>query len=162
LSEKNGKGVDEMAVAHEGEPVLAPDEDHETVRELNDALAKSEGVAHLVAPSGEKLELPHSIYNVLRRVVDEMAKGNAVKVMPLHAELTTQEAADLLNVSRPFLVSLLEKGEMPYQKVGTHRRVRLEDLLVYRDHRDSERRRLLDEIASESQELGLYDEEDDE
>ena len=149
-----------MPVMHEGEPMLAPDKDSETARDLDAALAKSEGVAKLVAPSGEMLELPHSIYEVLRRIVHDIAQGRAVKVMPIHAELTTQEAADLLNVSRPFLVSLLEKGEMPYQKVGTHRRVRLDDLLIYRDRRDSERRQLLDEIASESQELGLYDEEE--
>lgn len=67
----------------------------------------------------------------------------------------------MLNVSRPFLIKLLEKGDIDYRKVGTHRRIRLEDLLVYRDQRDAERRRLLGEIASESQELGLYDEDEE-
>lgn len=150
-----------MVVANEGEPILAPDKDAQNVRELDAALAESEGVAKMVTPSGETHELPHSIYEVLLSVIHEMARGNAIKVMPVHAELTTQEAANLLNVSRPFLVRLLEKGEIDYRKVGTHRRVRLEDLLVYRDQRDSERRRLLDEIASESQELGLYDEDEE-
>jgi len=151
-----------MGAAREGEPVLAPHKDSETVRELDAELAKSEGVAKLVSPSGEVLELKHSEYLLVRRVLEEMDTGNDVKIMPVHAEITTQEAADLLNVSRPFLISLLKKGEIPYRMVGTHRRIRLEDLLVYRDHRDSERRQLLDEIASESQEMGLYDEEDEE
>ncbi len=151
-----------MPTIHEGEPVFAPDKDAKIVQELDAVLAENEGVAKLIAPSGEILELPHSVYDVLRRILHDMAKGHILRVMPVHAEITTQEAADLLNVSRPFLVSLLEKEDIPYQMVGTHRRIRLEDLLVYRDQRDSERRRLLDEIASESQELGLYDDEDEE
>jgi excisionase family DNA binding protein len=150
-----------MAVVNEGEPILAPDKDAQNVRELDAALAESEGVAKLITPLGEEHELPHSVYEVLAGVIHEMARGNAIKVMPVHAELTTQEAANLLNVSRPFLVKLLEKGEIDYRKVGTHRRIRLEDLLVYRDQRDAERRQLLDEIASESQELGLYDEDEE-
>ena len=146
-----------MAVARERDPVLAPDKDAPLVRELDGALAKNRGKVTLSAPSGEEIELPHSVFEVLVRVVHEMARGNAVRVMPVHAELTTQQAAELLNVSRPFLVGLLEEGDIPFRKVGSHRRVRLDDLLIYKDRRDRERRRALDELASESQELGLYD-----
>lgn len=147
-----------MSAVQERDPILAPDKDAPLVRQLDDALAEDSGKASLRAPSGEEIELPHSVFEVLVRVVHEMARGNAVKVLPVHAELTTQQAADLLGISRPFLVRLLEDGEVPFRKVGSHRRVRLEDLLVYKDERDRERRRALDELAAESQELGLYDE----
>jgi excisionase family DNA binding protein len=146
-----------MAVLRDRVPVLAPDTEAPTVRDLDAVLADSKGVAKLILPSGEEIELPHSVFAVLARVVHEMAQGNAVRVMPVYAELTTQHAANLLNVSRPFLVKLLEEGEIPYKKVGTHRRIRLEDPLVYKEHRDGERLRLLDEMASEAQEQSLYD-----
>ncbi len=87
-----------------------------------------------------------------------MARGNAVRVLPVKAELSTQQAADLLNVSRPHLVKLLERGEIPYHRAGSHRRVVLEDLLVYKQRRDRERLDALDEITRISDELGLYDE----
>jgi|SRR5215204_4325844 excisionase family DNA binding protein len=148
-----------MATAREGEHVLAPDKDAPMVKELDAVLAKSEGEAKLVAPSGEIRELPHSVYKVLKRVIHDMAQGIPVTVLPVHSELTTQEAADILNVSRPFLIGLLRKDEIPYRMVGTHRRIRLDDLLVYKARRDAERRQLLDEIAADSQELGLYEEE---
>ena len=151
-----------MAIANEGEWILAPDKNARNVRELDAVRAETEGVAKLITPSGDVHELPHSVYDVLVDVINEvLVKGNSVRVMSVDAELTTQQAADLLNVSRPFLIKLLEKGDLEYRMVGTHRRIRLEDLLVYRDQRDAERHRLLKEVTSESQELGLYDEEED-
>jgi excisionase family DNA binding protein len=144
----------------ERDPVLVPDRDASTVRELDEVLASevARGEAVLRSPSGHELPLPHSVYRVLEQVVHEMARGNAVRVLPVKAELSTQQAADLLNVSRPHLVKLLERGEIPYHRAGSHRRVVLEDLLVYKERRDRERHDALDEITRISDELGLYDE----
>ena len=147
-----------MSSLREGEPVLVPDCDASTVRELDEALAHARGEAVLRIPSGHELTLPHSIYKVLEQVVHEMARGNAIRVLPVKAELSTQQAADLLNVSRPHLVKLLERGELPYHRAGSHRRIVLEDLLVYKERRDRERMEALDEITRVSDELGLYDE----
>jgi excisionase family DNA binding protein len=87
-----------------------------------------------------------------------MQHGRAISIVPLAKELTTQEAADLLKVSRPFLVKLLEQGNIPFIKVGTHRRVLFDDLMEYKKQRDTKRRQGLAELTQLSQELGLYDE----
>jgi excisionase family DNA binding protein len=148
-----------MPVVKESEPIFAPNSDATIMKQLDEELAQNQGVAKLVTPQGSEIRLPYSILKVLMEVVHEMARGNAVRVMPIHAELTTQQAAELLNVSRPFLVRLLEQGEIKYRKVGTHRRILLEDLLVYKDRRDRVRLSALDELAKEDQRLGLYEEE---
>ncbi len=103
----------------------------------------------------EPLVLPAAAVRLLGALLTELAKGNAVTLMPHHAELTTQEAADLLNVSRPFLVGLLESGELPFHKVGTHRRVRFSDLMTYKRRRDAESEAALRELTALSQELKL-------
>lgn len=148
-----------MTDVRDRDPVLVPDRDTGMAKELDEMLSRAQGRAVLRDPSSNKeFRLPHSVYRALEQVLHEMARGNAVQVLPVKAELSTQQAADLLNVSRPHLVKLLERGELPYHYVGTHRRVVLEDLLVYKEKRDRERLEALDEITRASDDLGLYDE----
>ncbi len=99
--------------------------------------------------------MPPAVLNLLMEMLSQLANGNAVTVVPVHAELTTQQAADLLNVSRPHLVSLLEGEKIPFKRVGSHRRIRFEDLMEYRRKDEERRREVLDELASEAQRLGL-------
>ncbi len=101
------------------------------------------------------VELPVFALRLLDEILGELAMGNAVKVVPIHAELTTQEAADLLNVSRPHLVKLLDESAIPHTKVGRHRRVKFADLMAYKQHRDAESRQAMDELAAQAQELGM-------
>lgn len=107
------------------------------------------------SPVHRKITLPAEAARLLLTMLEEMAEGHAVTVLPLRAELSTQEAAQLLNVSRPYLVALVEKGDIPFRKVGTHRRVRLGDLLEYKKRDDAARKQTLDALTAQAQELGL-------
>jgi excisionase family DNA binding protein len=153
-----------MEAVSERVPVFPLADEEQQVHRLSTALQQNGASqnggkrAKLVSPSGEKLEFPGSVYEILVRVVREMDRGNGITIIPVHAELTTQQAADLLNVSRPYLVSLLKEGKIPFHEVGRHRRIRLDDLLNYKEQRDSKRRRLLRKMSQEAQEAGLYDE----
>jgi excisionase family DNA binding protein len=101
------------------------------------------------------VRIPTTALRLLLEVLTEIGQGNAVSIIPIHAELTTQEAADVLNVSRPFLVQLLEKGDIPFHKIGTHRRVRYQDVIAYKKHIDAKRREALDGLAAQAQELDM-------
>ena len=105
--------------------------------------------------SPEPLFLPASAIQLLVTILDEMSAGNAVTLFPIHAELTTQEPADVLNVSRPFLVKLLEDRKLPFRKVGTHRRIRFADLMRYKQQIDADRRAALDQLTQEAQDLQM-------
>ena len=103
----------------------------------------------------EIVDIPKTAVWLLREILEHMAHGKGVAVTPLHAELTTRQAAELLQVSRTHLVQLLDEDRIPYRKVGSHRRVRVEDILAYRRETESRRREALDELTARDQELGL-------
>lgn len=108
-----------------------------------------------ITESDEFVELPAVAVQVLVEMLSAMARGESVKLIPVNTELSTQEAANLLGVSRPFLIQRLEEGVIPFRKVGTHRRVLFSDLMKYKDEIDSRRRAALDELAAQAQELDM-------
>ena len=103
----------------------------------------------------DELILPGPVMQLLLDILSEMSKGNAINLMPIHAELSTQDAANILNVSRPYLVKLLESDEIPFHKVGSHRRVYAKDILEYKHRIDSNRSLTLDELTQFSQDLDM-------
>jgi excisionase family DNA binding protein len=107
-------------------------------------------------PIGSEIEIPEELYGVLRDVVDALSQGLAISIAPHNTMLTTQEAADLLNISRPTLVRLLTDGEIPYTTRGRHRRVLLRDILIYQERTRAERRQALDQVAVDGENDGLY------
>lgn len=108
-----------------------------------------------IAETKEIVELPVSAVRLLVDLLTNMAEGNAVTLMPIHAELTTQQAADLIGISRPYLIKLLEEGEIKYHMVGTHRRIFFQDLKYYMDKNKLAREEALDELAAQAQDLDM-------
>ena len=139
-------------------PVQPSEREVQTARQI-DAMFRGPRAGRaprLIAPAGEQVELPEALSRLFRRVVHLLAGGHAVSIVQHGKMLTTQEAADVLNMSRPYLIRLLEAGKIAFTRVGTHRRIRFDDLMRYRAQRDVDRRRKLSEMTRMSQKLGLY------
>ena len=140
------------ALPSEAEAILAG----ETSRVLASHMGAAEPLQLRIGSALEKtVRIPAPAVRMLVRILEEMAKGNAITLIPVHAELTTQEAADLLNISRPSLIQLLDEGKIAYRKVGTHRRVRFEALMKFKRRADADRKAALAELAAYDQELGI-------
>lgn len=103
----------------------------------------------------ETVSIPVAAFRLLNEILTQMAQGNAVTLIPIHAELTTQQAADILNVSRPFLIEQLEKNIVPHRKVGTHRRVLFKDLMAYKREMDRKRLEALEQLTAQAEELDM-------
>ncbi|HQR80152.1 MAG TPA: helix-turn-helix domain-containing protein [Actinomycetota bacterium] len=128
------------------------------VRVLDQAGFKAPGGRPaLVDAQGHRLELPDDIFAVLRQVAEALAAGMGVSVVPLHARLTTQQAADYLGISRPTMVRILERGEIPMERPGRHRYVRLEDLIAFQEQAQEQRREALDAMVAEAEDGNMYD-----
>jgi excisionase family DNA binding protein len=143
------------ALPSEKEAALARESSHKLARHLPRRRSSLQVRLLHKGREAETLEIPALAARLLLDILKQMANGNAVTILPVHPELSTQQAAELLNVSRPFLIQLLDQGHIPCRKVGTHRRVRFEDLIAYKRHEDQRRREALDELAAHDQELGL-------
>ena len=113
----------------------------------------------LVDPDGNAIEIPEPVFKMIRDIATVLARGDSLTVVPMGKQLTTQQAAGLLNVSRQYLVRLLDSGEIPFERTGSHRRLRIEDVLTYRERRALQRRAALDQLAQLTQELGGYDDQ---
>jgi excisionase family DNA binding protein len=120
-----------------------------------DGVAAADGPVHLRVEEGADIVVPRSALSALAQVLAAFAHGEGVAVLPAQAELTTQQAADALNVSRPFLIGLLDEGKIAFRKVGTHRRVKASSLVEYMRADDAERLVAVDELSAETYDLGL-------
>lgn len=143
------------------EPVRAPREDQAEIAELSMALhaPKAARGTHyeLVGPGGARHRIPQAVVYGLARIAEVLASGDALTIVPVGAVMTTEQAADLLNVSRQYLVRLLDSNQLPYDRTGKHRRLKIEDVMAYKQKRDLERDKKLDVLANLTEELGGYD-----
>ena len=135
------------------QPVSASASEQEALKEISDALASER--PGIVGADGECVAMPEALVQVLREAAAGLLTGRAVSVQTVGQQLTTQQAADLLNVSRPYLIKLLEEGSLPFTMVGTHRRIPLDAVLAYDADRSARRREYFREMARLNQELGL-------
>ena len=135
---------------------LPSEEDSALAQRASQVIAVSQPLELRVKlDDGQELVLPKAATRLIALLLTEMAQGNAVTIIPIHANLTTQEAADYLNVSRPHLISLLEGAKMPYHMAGTHRRIRFQDLVTFKESLEKRRREIMEDLAAQSQQEGM-------
>jgi excisionase family DNA binding protein len=152
-----------VMIPHNFETVSPSEADAVLARESSRRLATRElgrksSIRIQVLDDGEEAEtvaVPASALRLFLHLLTEMSQGNAVTLIPTHAELTTQQAADLLNVSRPYMAKLLDEGKIPGRTVGKYRRVRFDDLMAFKQKDDDARAKVLDQLTAEAQELGM-------
>ncbi len=143
-------------------PLMTPTEsDRAKAASCIRTMASSHGSLRLTLERDDhtvaELDLPAVAVTLLRSILSEVARGNAVTALPVTTELTTRQAAELLNVSRPYLIGLLKRGLIPHHRVGSHRRIKLQDVLNYKSQSDIERDKVMDELVSLGQELNTED-----
>jgi excisionase family DNA binding protein len=134
--------------------ITADENERDALRDFSVAL-ESHAPPRVITEKGE-VEIPSSVQRVLADLVQVLMSGDAVTVVPMHTELTTRMAANFLNVSRPHLIQLLHSGKIPFHPVGSHRRIKFEDLVKYKEQRDSERRNSFSALVRASEEADLY------
>jgi excisionase family DNA binding protein len=141
-------------MASEGRAFDATSKEQQEIVDIYAKLRESE--AKLIGPDGKTEILPNNLYSFLLRLLADLRAGNSVTVLQSRHELTTAEASKILGMSRQYLVQLLDKGEIPFHKVGTHRRLYVRDVLAYKARRDTTRRKSLDDLAKREFAEGNY------
>lgn len=139
--------------------MIQPPKNEEELQEIIELVSKISNLDQFVMlkSDGQEIEIPSIITKILYEIITILSKGGALTIIPMEKELTTQQAADILNVSRPFLINLLENGDIPFHKTGTHRKIFMKDLREYREQINKNRTNKINEIINLSQEYGLYD-----
>ncbi len=144
-----------MPTSSNNEPIVIEQAEEGQLAELRRVV--QEGTPKLVGKDGRLVDLPGRVQELLIKILKSLQAGKAVSIIAEHQDLTTQRAADILGVSRPFLVRLLEEGQIPFHMVGAHRRIYLQDLVEYKHRRDGARHEALDRLAKADVEAGTYD-----
>lgn len=154
-----------MYIQTANETITPTDQDTEMARSSSQALApllqeNGNSEAHIrlctADNQGADIALPSSVIRLVLTALQEMAKGHTVTLLPVEKELTTKQAAELMRISRPSLIKMLDEKKLPYRKVGAHRRVRYEDVLYYLDTERARRTKVMEELVAETERLGLY------
>lgn len=139
--------------------IIQPPKNEEELNEIIELVSKISNLDQFVMmkADGQKIEIPSIVTKILYEIITILSKGGALTIIPMEKELTTQQSADILNISRPFLVNLLENGEIPFHKTGTHRKIYMKDLMAYKERNNNNRANKIAEIIKLTQEYDLYD-----